>query len=596
MNPNKARKKAVKKASEQNVIAKKPVEAASSQGARAAKKTVTAKTAAKPKRVKQDLSIAKPTTRKKLALIGRKTTAKSSPAEPAKKGKSSVKAASAPKSLKTLKSVRQEHVGAATEKKAGRAVSDKSTGAEKKKTTSKTIPKKASGTSQGKTPKTASPKASVSGRQQAVAKTEKKTEKTAAGKPKETEKKEKPVKTSPKKTPSRSRTKTIEKDMKGAAAKVAALLKKPAREKTAADKKKKEAMMTEKPAAPKTSARKTAPEALTKIRKTSARQAPVAVKGPVTKTPVTGTEERPDTSPQDKKPDKKKESVKAEKKTTTKRYSQKTKVIAAKEPILPTAPIKETEKPETVVVREKPLPEKTGTGRPIQTAAVVKGGKQPVIRRKRKSETALPEAGTAVLSAAESAAPVGKIQMPSVLQERPEEKAASGDEGGMTDQYPEQPARSGLKIFLPRPDEPDMPGLSEVDHDVRPFWLPDEYGENSLFVVAIDPDTVFVDWEMVPQDIAGEEGDMILRFYDVTGDAERRNVFFDLRIDARIGNVFYPVLMPGCDVIVEAGVRSPRGEFKVIVRSGVVSFPALLKHDEMGIAQKLFESGIPVGY
>jgi len=187
--------------------------------------------------VKQDLSIAKPTTRKKLALIGRKTTAKSSPAEPAKKGKSSVKAASAPKSLKTLKSVRQEHVGAATEKKAGRAVSDKSTGLKRRRRHRRPSQRKHQDVS-GQDPKTASPKASVSGRQQAIAKTEKKTRRLLPQAERDRKKGEASKDFSEKDAFSVT-DKDDRKRYEGAAAKVAALLKKPAREKTAADKKRK---------------------------------------------------------------------------------------------------------------------------------------------------------------------------------------------------------------------------------------------------------------------------------------------------------------------------------------------------------------------
>jgi hypothetical protein len=49
-------------------------------------------------------------------------------------------------------------------------------------------------------------------------------------------------------------------------------------------------------------------------------------------------------------------------------------------------------------------------------------------------------------------------------------------------------------------------------------------------------------------------------------------------------------------VVVEAGIVSPEGRFHAVMRSEVVSFPFLLSFDDLGIVQKLFASGIPVGY
>jgi len=49
-------------------------------------------------------------------------------------------------------------------------------------------------------------------------------------------------------------------------------------------------------------------------------------------------------------------------------------------------------------------------------------------------------------------------------------------------------------------------------------------------------------------------------------------------------------------MIVEEGIMTPEGMFFPIVRSGIISFPAPLACDELGIVQKLLESGISVGY
>jgi len=151
-----------------------------------------------------------------------------------------------------------------------------------------------------------------------------------------------------------------------------------------------------------------------------------------------------------------------------------------------------------------------------------------------------------------------------------------------------------LKIFLP--------GNKAGEEDIKESLvagLPEEYGENALIAMAVDPNTIFVDWEIVPGEIAGKEGDLTLRFYDITGidfDGSNANAVIDIRIPQRVGNGFFVISMPGRDVIVEAGVVRPEGRFFAVMRSEVVSFPFLLTFDDLGIVQKLLISGIPVGY
>jgi len=157
-----------------------------------------------------------------------------------------------------------------------------------------------------------------------------------------------------------------------------------------------------------------------------------------------------------------------------------------------------------------------------------------------------------------------------------------------------KPSKAALKIFLPGPDVPEK----EI-HDFDFSGLPDEYGETSIIAMAVDPNTVFVDWEIIPRDIAGEEGDLTLRLYDITGtEAMVSDVIaaIDVRINKRVGRDFFYIGMPGRDIIVEEGIMTPQGAFLPILRSDIVSFPARLANDGLGIIQKLLESGIPVGY
>lgn len=159
---------------------------------------------------------------------------------------------------------------------------------------------------------------------------------------------------------------------------------------------------------------------------------------------------------------------------------------------------------------------------------------------------------------------------------------------------PVKPHRAKLKIFLPGPEA----GGEDIQEGFI-SGLPEEYGENAIIALAVDPNTVFVDWEVVPREIAGKEGDLTLRFYDVTGtrfDGNNAHAILDVSITQRVGSGFFVIRMPGRDVIVEAGIVRPDGGFHGVVRSDIVSFPFLLTFDDLGILQGLFAADIPVGY
>ncbi len=159
---------------------------------------------------------------------------------------------------------------------------------------------------------------------------------------------------------------------------------------------------------------------------------------------------------------------------------------------------------------------------------------------------------------------------------------------------PVKPHRAKLKIFLPGPEA----GEEDIQEGFI-SGLPEEYGENAIIAMVVDPNTVFVDWEVVPREIAGKEGDLMLRFYDVTGtrfDGNNAHAILDVSITQRVGSGFFAICMPGRDVIVEAGIVRPDGSFHGVVRSDVVSFPFLLTFDDLGILQGLFATDIPVGY
>jgi hypothetical protein len=163
-----------------------------------------------------------------------------------------------------------------------------------------------------------------------------------------------------------------------------------------------------------------------------------------------------------------------------------------------------------------------------------------------------------------------------------------------TERYPLVSSKARLKIFLP-----DQDLTKEEAEEVFFGGLPEEYGENAVVALAVDPNTVFVDWEVIPGVIADIEGDLNLRFYDVTGiEFNDWNVHsvLDVLINKRVGSGFFDIRLPGRDVVVAVGIFNAVSGFMPIAWSDMISFPELLTFDELGIVQKLFESGIPVGY
>lgn len=129
--------------------------------------------------------------------------------------------------------------------------------------------------------------------------------------------------------------------------------------------------------------------------------------------------------------------------------------------------------------------------------------------------------------------------------------------------------------------------------------LPQEYGESEVIVMPVDPHVIFVDWEIRKEEIPAEDSIITMRVFDATtGYTDSESLakkFFELRLEGRIGSGFFDIGMPGRNVAVEIGLDY-NGTFLPILESPAVSMPEIVVFDELGIAQKLFESGVPVGY
>jgi hypothetical protein len=240
----------------------------------------------------------------------------------------------------------------------------------------------------------------------------------------------------------------------------------------------------------------------------------------------------------------------------------------------------------------KTVPKKVAAAKVAPSKIVAEKKTKPAVKAKATAPIqAKAEKGKAVAVKKEPAIAVKPPVRPAPVYKKAEKKKEEALP--RAERVSVGPAKASLKIFLPE---------EEVEADIEHAFfkgLPEEYGENSVIAMVVDPNTVFVDWEMVPKDVAGKEGDLGLRFYDVTGiefNNWKANAYFDIPITQRVGSGFFSIHMPGRDIIVAVGIMSPDGGFMPIVRSDIVSFPALLTFDEFGIVQKLFASGVPVGY
>ena len=227
------------------------------------------------------------------------------------------------------------------------------------------------------------------------------------------------------------------------------------------------------------------------------------------------------------------------------------------------------------LIRELPEKSKARTKKapqPAKKTAEVMRSLSPITVRKKKMTTAFKKAEPLTEVPIKTAA-----QYPESLEEKIKVKRPTV-----------------LKIFLPKdelfPEETSMPSSAE---------LPEEYGENELLLMEVDPSIVFVSWEITPADIFGEPGELTLRVYDVTGsdfDSSPANSFFDISLKKRVDSKFFDIKMSGRTVIMEIGLLRPDGTFKAIKRSNQVSMPALQTFEELGISGTLTDSDRPIGY
>lgn len=127
--------------------------------------------------------------------------------------------------------------------------------------------------------------------------------------------------------------------------------------------------------------------------------------------------------------------------------------------------------------------------------------------------------------------------------------------------------------------------------------LPTEYGENGITLMTVDPYKLFAFWEVREDTLKIFKGDLSIRVYDVTGidfDRMDANSYFDIPVSERIGKLYIDV-SPAKEFIADIGIMY-EGIFITIARSNKISTPYAEISEEGLLPQKLYETGLCVGY
>ncbi|MEW6067689.1 MAG: DUF4912 domain-containing protein [Nitrospirota bacterium] len=158
-----------------------------------------------------------------------------------------------------------------------------------------------------------------------------------------------------------------------------------------------------------------------------------------------------------------------------------------------------------------------------------------------------------------------------------------------------------IKAVVKRPEK-ILPAILEKKYPLVPFeTLPEEYSENSIALMTVDPIKLFTFWEVKEDTLTKNAGNLTLRVYDVTGidfNGLNANSYFDIAVSERIGS-YYIDVKPEKEFIVDIGLTYPRGVFVIIARSNKASTPRVTISElpeEQVLPHKLYKTDIRFGY
>jgi hypothetical protein len=154
---------------------------------------------------------------------------------------------------------------------------------------------------------------------------------------------------------------------------------------------------------------------------------------------------------------------------------------------------------------------------------------------------------------------------------------------------PEKKARRSKKVLRPQKKERYPPLPVEI--------LPEEYGEDSIALMTVDPRKLFVYWEVTEETFAKHKGFLNIRLYDVMGiefDDTNAKSCFDIVVNSGIGNL-YLVVNPEKEFIADIGIVDSSGTFSVVAKSNRVSTPRAEVMEKGILPQRLYETGVETG-
>jgi len=126
--------------------------------------------------------------------------------------------------------------------------------------------------------------------------------------------------------------------------------------------------------------------------------------------------------------------------------------------------------------------------------------------------------------------------------------------------------------------------------------LPEEYGENSIALMIVDPRKLFIYWEVKEDTCRKYTGSLNVRLYDITSidfEGINANSSFDIVMNDRIGSLYIDV-SPDREFIAEIGFIDAAGFFITIARSNKVSTPRAEAVEEGVLPPRLYETGLPI--
>jgi hypothetical protein len=146
-----------------------------------------------------------------------------------------------------------------------------------------------------------------------------------------------------------------------------------------------------------------------------------------------------------------------------------------------------------------------------------------------------------------------------------------------------------LAVRARAPEPADGPrkfdlGFTSVDDDA-PQDIPWGYGHDRVTAMAVDPERLYIYWEVTDEAIAraraelgagGHDAWLNLRVYDVTNrifDGTNAHHYFDHSVARTDRQWFFSVGRPSSAIIAEVGLKSREGYFVRVARSGRVDFP-----------------------